>query len=133
MKIALTLILSLVLLNCTTGGNCRQQAAAQAKAAGTLPTADTVSLSNDASGPLDRVKVFKYDGSLQCGSGRAIPVEEMQLQLKAVKVFSAANKMDGLMHMQLCGSPTGKANVYEIDRHQLPEVIKLGFKEWLWK
>lgn len=80
--------------------------------------------------PTDRVKVFKADGSLQCGQGKAIPVAEMQKQLKGITVFSAVNKMDGLMHIQACGTPTGQSNVYEIDRADLEKAKKLGFREW---
>ena len=78
----------------------------------------------------DRVKVYKYDGSLQCAMGKAIPLEEMQKELKDIKVYSAKNKHDGLMHIMVCGSPTGKANVYEIDRVHLQNALKKGFKEW---
>lgn len=79
---------------------------------------------------LDRVKVYKADGSLQCGQGKALPTAEMQKQLKDIKVYSSANKNDGMMRIQVCGSPTGNANIYEIDRKDLEAAIKLGFKEW---
>lgn len=78
----------------------------------------------------DRVRVFKPDGSLQCGQGRAISASEMQKDLKDIHVFSAINKNDGMMRIQQCGTPTGNANVYEIDRKDLAAAIKLGFKEW---
>lgn len=78
----------------------------------------------------DRVRVYKPDGSLQCGQGKAVPVEEMQVELKGLAVHSAENRPDGLMHMQLCGSPTGRCNVYEIDRKDLDVALKKGFREW---
>lgn len=78
----------------------------------------------------DTVKVYKYDGSLQCGMGKAIAIAEMQKELQGIIVYSNENKSDGLMRTQVCGSPTGKANVYEIDRSQLTEAKKRGFKEW---
>lgn len=84
----------------------------------------------ESSSKLDRVKVHKADGSLQCGQGKAIPVAEMQKQLKDIKVFSAVNKNDGMMRIQVCGSPTGNSNVYEIDRKDLDAALKAGFKEW---
>lgn len=78
----------------------------------------------------DRVKVFKADGSLQCGQGKAVPVAEMQKELKGIEVFSAINKNDGMMRIQVCGAPTGNSNVYEIHRKDLPAALKAGFKEW---
>jgi hypothetical protein len=79
---------------------------------------------------LDRVKVFKADGSLQCGQGKAIPAAEMQKDLGDIQVFSSASKNDGMMRIQVCGSPTGNSNVYEIDRKNLAAALKKGFKEW---
>ncbi len=124
-------ILSLCALVGCAEGNCRQVAAAEAKAAGNAGTKVETAV---VAGPQDHVRVFKYDGSVQCGTGngKIISVEEMQTQLSGIKVFAAEKKMDGLMHMQMCGAPAGKANVYEIDRHQLGDATKLGFKEWLW-
>lgn len=78
----------------------------------------------------DRVKVYKFDGSLQCGQGKKIDLSEMQKELKTIKVYSSVNKSDGMMHIQLCGSPTGNCNVYEIDRKDLDEALKAGFKQW---
>lgn len=80
--------------------------------------------------PQTRVKVFKYDGSLQCGMGKPIPVSEMQKELAGITVYSAENKPDGLMHIQACGTATGRANVYEIDKTALEAAKKKGFKEW---
>jgi hypothetical protein len=40
--------------------------------------------------------------------------------------------MDGLMHIQQCGTPTGKANIFEIQKKDLAEVKNFGFKEWIW-
>ena len=81
---------------------------------------------------VEKIKVFKYDGSLQCGMNKAISVSEMQKELKSIRIYSSENKADGLMHIQMCGSATGTANVYQIDRKDLSEAKKIGFKEWLW-
>jgi len=78
-----------------------------------------------------RVRVFKYDGSLQCEMGSALSVEEMRKDLKGVLVYSTENRADGLMHIQQCGTPTGRANVYEIDRADLEKARAQGFREWL--
>lgn len=78
----------------------------------------------------DRVRVYRADGSLQCGQGKPISPEEMQKDLAGLTVHSAENRSDGLMHMQQCGTPTGRCNVYEIDRKDLEAAVKRGFKEW---
>jgi hypothetical protein len=76
------------------------------------------------------VKVYRYDGTLQCGMGKRIALEEMQKDLKDIPVLSAAHLNDGLMRIQLCGSPTGDANVYEIEETHLEKAKSLGFREW---
>ncbi len=79
---------------------------------------------------IDKVRVFKYDGSLQCGMGEAIPLATMAKELSGLKIYSQENLGDGLMRIQVCGSPTGMANVFEIDAKDLNEALKRGFKEW---
>lgn len=118
------LVLTLFTLGCASG-NCRsnRETKVDEKKQGEIVN----QISNNAQA---RVKVFKYDGSLQCGQGKAIPVAEMQKELAGITVYSAVNKPDGLMHIQLCGSPTGRANVYEIDKTSLEAAKKKGFKEW---
>lgn len=117
------LTLNAVLFGCATGKCINQKSAqdAPAPAAGASMTPPS---------KLDRVKVYKTDGSLQCGQGKAIPVADMQKELQNIQVYSSVNKSDGKMRMQLCGSPTGRCNVYEIDRKDLEAATKLGFKEW---
>lgn len=88
---------------------------------------------NPAVLPTDLVKVFKYDGSLQCAMGKAISPTEMQKELKDIQVFSAESKMDGLMHMTVCGANTGQANVYTIHKKDLEAAITAGFKEWTYE
>lgn len=78
----------------------------------------------------EKVKVFKYDGSLQCGMGKPVSAADMQKELGTIKVYGSENKFDGLMHVQACGTITGKANVYEIDKKDLEAAQKLGFKLW---
>lgn len=114
----------LVSLSACTHGNCRTQ-----KDAAKTPATSEVPVTKSAT--TERVKVFKADGSLQCGQGKAIPVAEMQKQLKGITVYSSMNKNDGMMRIQVCGAPTGNSNVYEIDRKDLEAALKLGFKEWL--
>lgn len=112
-------------------GKCLQSNATAAPEAGAAAGATTPS--KEAMKPeskLDRVKVFKVDGSLQCGQGKAVAVGEMQKELGDIKVYSSANKNDGMMRIQVCGAATGNSNVYEIDRKNLEAALKKGFKEW---
>ncbi len=78
-----------------------------------------------------RVFVAKPDGTLQCGMGKKIDLEEMKKELSAIEVFSADNRNDGLMRIQLCGHPTGNSHVFEIAAKDLDQAIKLGFKKWI--
>lgn len=77
-----------------------------------------------------RVFVYKYDGSLQCKMGKALSVEAMAKELNGIQIFSSLKKPDGLMHIQVCGSITGMANVYEISAQNLKKAEALGFKKW---
>ncbi|MBO9668724.1 MAG: hypothetical protein J7501_18135 [Bdellovibrio sp.] len=122
MKKLMTLLLPIFILGACSHGDCRsEKKRADAKQAG-------VAVMDGSSA--ERVKVAKADGSLQCGQGQKIAATEMQKDLKDIKVYSSSNKNDGMMRIQLCGSPTGNYNVYEIDRKDLDAAIKAGFKEW---
>ncbi|MEZ0392579.1 MAG: hypothetical protein ACAH59_10200 [Pseudobdellovibrionaceae bacterium] len=118
------LTLTLILLGCTSG-NCRSQKEQKVDEKKINEAAAQIS-SNSQS----RVKVYKYDGSQQCGMGKSVSLSEMQKELAGLAVYSADNRPDGLMHIQVCGSPTGRANVYEIDATSLEAAKKKGFKEW---
>jgi hypothetical protein len=76
------------------------------------------------------IKVYKYDGSLQCGMGKGTDLEGVKAELNGIKIYSAVHKNDGLMRIQLCGSPTGNANVFEISKEDLEKALALGFREW---
>lgn len=122
MKMIFKVLPFVFVLGACTHGNCRSQRAPQKTATSEVPVAPAAAT--------DRVKVFKPDGSLQCGQGKAIAVSEMQKDLKDIKVYSSVNKNDGMMRIQVCGAPTGNSNVYEIDRKDLEAAMKLGFKQW---
>ncbi len=79
----------------------------------------------------NRVRIYKADGSQQCGTSKKIELSAMQKELGSIKVFSAENKNDGLMRIQMCGHPTGNCNVYEILNTDLDAALKLGFKKWI--
>jgi hypothetical protein len=123
-------VLGFSLFGCATGKCLQQQALA---ASTTAPAAKPGASGGESMKPeskLERVKVYKPDGSLQCGQGKAISAQDMQKDLKNIKVYSSATKSDGMMRIQVCGSPTGSSNVYEIDRKDLEAALKMGFKEW---
>src|SRR5207245_11735243 len=69
----------------------------------------------------DTVKVFRYDGSLQCGMGQAVSLDEMAKELTAVniKVLSSDKRVVPGFIVPLCGAQTGVANVYEIAEDDL--------------
>src|SRR5713226_6910751 len=72
----------------------------------------------------DTVRVFRYDGSLQCGMGQAVPLDEMAKELTAVNitVFSSEKRVVPGFIIALCGAPTGLANVYQIAKDDLPRI-----------
>ena len=119
-QIIVAVLMLLTLFGCAAG-NCRSQKP---------PTESNQSAIAEQVNVMDRVKVFKYNGSLQCGQGKAMATSEMQKELKDIVVYSSAEKNDGMMRIQVCGSPTGDANVYEIDRKDLEKAKSFGFKEW---
>jgi hypothetical protein len=85
----------------------------------------------NAKSPLgDRVFVYKADGSLQCNMAKGIAPEEMEKELGGIQVFSRATRADGKMHIQVCGSPTGQVNVFEIPSSSLKDAEKRGFKKF---
>ncbi|MEK2688764.1 hypothetical protein [Bdellovibrio sp. GT3] len=124
MKKLITALIPVLILAACSHGDCRgeKKKTSQAEATGAA-----VASSNTT----DRVKVFKPDGSLQCGQGQKIAIAEMQKDLGTIQVYSSKNQNDGMMRIQVCGSPTGNCNVYEIDRKDLAAAQKAGFKEWL--
>lgn len=137
MDVGMKFIVLLMLICLTWGcayGHCRKQqipkiaptVVDEAKAQSAQTSADP---SAAPIGPT-RVMVFKYDGSLQCKPGSGLTVEKMAKELKGIKIYSSEKKADGLMHIQVCGSITGMANVYEISSEQLTKAEKLGFKKW---
>lgn len=125
MKLFLSLPLLALAFTACTHGNCR---AIERKE---KPTATEAAAMTTPSSSLQKIKISKPDGSLQCGQGKAVPLADMQKELKGIQVFSSANKNDGMMRIQVCGSPTGNHNVYEIDRKDLDAALKAGFKEWM--
>jgi hypothetical protein len=105
----------------------------------TLPTENWELIKRDFLGTLGfalwvfdtaRVLVYKYDGTLQCGMGKVVSVEEMakEFEEKAIQVHNKYKSTDGAMHIALCGASTGQINVYEIDSLAFPAAQNIGFQ-----
>jgi hypothetical protein len=120
----------MALVACTQG-HCRRPTdlPAAAKPLET-PAPAPVDASASPAPAKDRVFVYKYDGSLQCKMGKPITLDAMAKELGTIPVFSKAKKTDGLMHIQVCGSITGMANVFEIPVKFLKAAESKGFKKW---
>ncbi len=117
----------IILFGCAQGHCRRKQEAPQPIPTGEAPPEPAAKPSADANG---HVQIFKYDGSLQCGAGKAIAPDVMAKDLTPIKVFNMTKKSDGLMHIQVCGSNTGMANVFEINEKDLKKAEAKGFKKW---
>ncbi len=128
-RLIVALLLTATLSACVQG-HCRRKSSTTAEAIPVEGAAAGVTASPPKPGPDDRVFVYKYDGSLQCGMGKAIPLEVMAKQLTGIPVLSSAKKNDGMMHIQVCGSITGMANVYQIPAKHLKTAESKGFKKW---
>ena len=109
-------------------GNCRSQLNAP------LPSGKPGdNNSSSLTSSTEKVKVYKYTGELQCGMGAKIDLAEMAKELKNIEIFQSEVKADNLMHIQQCGSPTGKGNVYTIKASDLSTAKSFGFREWLFE
>lgn len=91
---------------------------------------DTPGTTSGISASEGRILVARPDGSLQCKMAKGKSPEEMEKDLDGIKVYSRHNRSDGKMHIQVCGSPTGKVNVYEIPGPSLKEADRRGFKKF---
>ncbi len=83
-----------------------------------------------ASAPAEAsVWVQKPDGGAQCEPGTARSLEEgaKELAKAGVRVLSSRKGSDGQMRIQLCGSPTGAQNIFEIPATDLEKAKSLGF------
>jgi hypothetical protein len=87
--------------------------------------------SDSASLPPDAVLISKPTGELQCGQGKATPLDDVlkTLRSKKIKVYEAHTQSDGMVHMDLCGSPKGEIHVVAIAKKDLKKALKLGFQE----
>ena len=132
MKLGLSLVMISLLFGCASG-NCRQLSntnAAGTNTATTAPAPGADTAAKPATAKPDTVVVYKADGSLQCAMGKPVSVEAMEAQLSGIQVVAREKKSDGMMHIQVCGSPTGMMNTYTIPTNRLSDAEKRGFKKW---
>lgn len=134
---ALSTAAAILFVTSCANGPCRRlrepqlaegQANAQATAS-TVPLASPTPLPGTSMTTPNSIYVSKPDGSLQCRIGKGLSVEEMEKQLRGIPVLSKEKRPDGRMHIQVCGSPTGLINVFEILESSLNEAESRGFKK----
>ncbi len=131
-RIAVLGLMALWLWGCANG-HCRviaeqQKAAAEKNAAPpTTVQKGGVTVTKTA---VEKVMVYKYDGTLQCNQGKLIPIELMKKDLDGITVYSQSSKPDGVMRIQLCGTPTGMAHLFEIAKADVDKAIAKGFQVW---
>ncbi len=97
----------------------------------TGPCAREEKMNRDTPPKGETVKVYKPDGTLQCeppAKGKSL--EDMAKDLGPLKIFSQEKAHDGKMRIQMCGTPTGQCNVYEIAVEDLAKAQTVGFKAW---
>ncbi|MER9304355.1 hypothetical protein [Mesorhizobium sp. M0496] len=85
------------------------------------------------------VRVYRPDGSLQCGLGRARTLKEDQEVLSALggHAISAEKRIIPVRVPEVCGAPTGRANTYVIKAAEWEFILRsfvgpAGFAEWLY-
>lgn len=122
LSISVLSLLTIVVVGCSST-NCRRYNDLSDATKTEWVGADTDNKANAL-----KVKIYKYDGSLQCGMGQAIAPKIMREEIKEIQVFSMKSQADGQMHIQACGTPTGQINVFEIRQIDLDQATKKGFK-----
>lgn len=133
MMLRFLLLFGLVVSAGCATGNCRAPAQEEAKTKMSQKSGEVLPATRpptDTTAPDARISVFKYNGARQCGVGKATAIDEMAKELTGIKILSSSVKNDGLMHIQVCGGPTGQANVYEIYQVDLDKAKKRGFQVW---
>lgn len=74
--------------------------------------------------------IFVESGEKQCGTGKEKPIISFvkKLEKNKINVRSSKSQDDGKMRAQVCGAPTGKIYVFEINKKDQSQALKLGFK-----
>lgn len=75
------------------------------------------------------VKVFRYDGSVECEQP-GITLDEMMQELTdaGIEVICAQKSHDGLARTAVCGAGTGNINVYVIPVAARQTALDIGFR-----
>ena len=92
---------------------------------------DRLTDSAGQSSSIESVWIAKSDGSKQCATDTALPLEQtaQELAQSKIHVLESKKSSDGKIRVQLCGAPTGSQNYYRIPKSELSAAIGLGFKE----
>lgn len=81
-----------------------------------------------APAPVNLIKIYKYQGSLQCqGGGESLAQMRRQLINLGVKVLVGQCGVDGLVYPMVCGAPDGRINIFTIQRKHLEKAQTQGF------
>lgn len=119
---------TLAFVGCSTG-NCRSHQIAKEQAGAEVQPKENKLLPDPT--VTERVRVYKANGSLQCGQGKRIDPTTMAKELKEIPVYKSSTENDGKLRIQMCGAPTGNVNVFEIDKTNLERALGFGFTEWI--
>ena len=76
----------------------------------------------------DQVRIYRADGTLQCGMGqeRALAEDRKNLEEIGATVVSSEKRVLPVMIIQVCGAPTGRVNSFVISENDWKK-IKAGF------
>lgn len=81
---------------------------------------------------MQTTQVFRYDGTLQCNMGKEVPLEVMEKQLteQGIAVSGRKKGVHPAVIPTVCGAPTGRCNVYEIQKDQIEKALAMQFQWW---
>lgn len=89
---------------------------------------------------MSEVWVYKPDGTLQCGLGKEIPLDEMANDLADIigrnSILEQEKRVLPHMIVALCGAPTGNVNAYKLTAEAAYTLFhgyvgKSGFSLWM--
>jgi hypothetical protein len=77
------------------------------------------------------VWITRPDGTQQCSvnSGQSLEESSAELKKAQVRVLTSQKGNDSKQHAQLCGIPSGRTNMFQISREDLPKAVTLGYHE----
>ncbi|HPY40826.1 MAG TPA: hypothetical protein PLM98_09920 [Thiolinea sp.] len=85
-------------------------------------------MANPKPAPANLIKIYKYQGSLQCqGGGEPLSQMYRQLLKAGVKVIAVNCGVDGLIYPAVCGAPDGHISIFTIPRKSLVKAQAQGF------